>query len=267
MRKNPTLIMVLTFVLIAVVVIFIRSGQTQPRLTWLLAEGQYQMSDALLESGILLVDEHIANINEYGHTFSFGTHDSYRYFKITVFHEAAAAPLHVILSNGDRFFTGRPDGTTQIIYTAWPWSDGEHYVTLEAGGGRVTNTHIQVLVTDSLEAITEGLLSPRTSQVITMTYAERAFEITNHSPYHMRQSMNYSLERETRPHTWEQTGHLGLFSLDIPPGGSQLHVSDIQDTTGVNYRIRVHRFYMHWTNENGVALQQPFDLFVELRDD
>jgi len=264
MKKNPTLIMVLTFVIIAVVVIFFRSGQTQPRLTWLLAEGQYQMSDTLLNSGVLLVDEYIANINEYGHTFSFGTHNDYRYFKITVFHESAAAPLHITLSNGDHFSSGRP-GTTQIIYTAWPWSDGEHYVTLEAGGDRVTNTHIQVLVTDSLEAITEGLLSPLTSQVITITYAEGAFEIANHSPYHIRQSMNYSLERETRPHTWEPTGHLGLLSLDIPSGGSQLHVPDIQRTTGGRYRVRVHRFYMHWTNENGVALQQPFDLFVEIQ--
>jgi len=264
MKKNPTLIMVLTFVLIAFVVIFFRSGQTQPRLIWLLAEGQYQMSDALLDSGILLVDAHIANINEYGQTFGFGTHENYRYFKITVFHEAAAAPLHITLSNGDHFSAGRP-GTTQIIYTAWPWSDGEHYITLEAGGDKVTNTHIQVLVTNSLGAITEGLLSPWTSQIITFTYVEGAFEITNHSQYHIRQNMNYSLERETRPHTWEQTGLLGLLSLDIPPGGSQLHVSDIQGITGGSYRIRVHRFYMHWTNENGIKLQQPFDLFAEFQ--
>ena len=264
MRKNPNLIMVLTFILIAFAVIFFRSGQTQPRLTWLLAEGQYKMSDILLDSGILLVDEHIANIDEYGQTFWFGTHENYRYFKITVFNEVAAAPLHITLSNGDRFSTGR-SGTTQIIYTAWPWSTGEHYITLEAGGDRVTNTHIQVLVTDSLDAITEGLLSPRTSQIITLTYVEGVFEITNHSPYHIRQIMNYSLERETRPHTWERTDYLGLLSLDIPPGGSQLHASDIQGTTDGNYRIRVHRFYMHWTNENGVALQQPFDLFAEFQ--
>lgn len=279
LRNNPTLMMVLTFVIIAFVVIFFRMGQTQPRLTGLVAEGRYQMSGAMLESGVLLVDAHITNIANYqeGLTFEFGTGGEYRYFKITIFYYAYGRDLPSLfanLSNGEQFSTW--PGTTHIIYTAWPWSDGEHYITLFDiwdWDYYNTQTHIQVLVTSSLESITEGILPPPLSQIITVTQTEYAgaaphevaFQITNHSQRHIAQSMNYFVERETRPGVWEQQDNVafGLMRLDIPPGGSQIHISNMHNVGDGSYRIRVHRFYTHWVNENGVALTRPFDLISE----
>ena len=296
------LVFVILLVVAAIIVVgglFLRdmlfvNAQPHPTVD-LWAEGRYEIPPPLMESGIIQVDTSITDpniINEGAH-FDFQLRGVFSYFKIVVFRsEPGLTPmLGIELSNGQHFFMSfaLEEGASYIIYSAEPWPEGTHRVSLHNWAPRAENTygevHITILTATSLEAVKQGLTPPPQDSILVIEPVEGTiasyggtFMLRNNSPYRISQNHNYYIERKVNGY-WERILRrdemlqeyvavwAGGMQFSMGAGGVLVHSANWEGQIGRlpsgEYRIVVPRMSWRWTNDYRTTLTKTIPLHVE----
>ncbi|MDR2166375.1 MAG: hypothetical protein LBE35_00815 [Clostridiales bacterium] len=175
MKRNKTAI-ILPIALMVVAFVFLLFRSNEPPLGAFWIEGVYEISENLLESGIILADIRLSDLvetNEIAGIFEtqiidFEVPQNHGYFKIVVY-QSYPRPANMVwlaFSNEQDFelAQGLAQGNTHIFYTTEAWSAGRHSINIFSQRNEnidrselTGHLHLQIIAAGDFETISCGL--------------------------------------------------------------------------------------------------------------